>query len=371
MNFVKKRQDVMILILVALLLFMGIVMVYSSSAFFALDKYRSTYYFLKKQLFWILVGSLMLILFRNIKYEVLQKYSKFLFAAAIVLMFFVFIPHIGKASSGAKRWIYLFGFSFEPSELLKLAFIIYMADAISRKQEQMKSFAKGLLPFLIIIGVVSVILYLQPDLGAILLMFSLGMIMLFVGGVRLRHVLMSILISSPLIYVAIIKASYRAKRILAFLDPWKDPQGVSFQIVQSFIAFGSGGLFGKGLGKSTQKLFYLPEAHTDFIFAIVGEELGLIGASVILALFAFLIWKGIGLSLEIEDNFGKLLVVGVISYIGLQAFINMSVVTGLLPTKGMTLPFISYGGSSLVINMIAIGILLNCSSRINNEKGNY
>ena len=371
MEFAKKKQDVVILTLVMLLLFIGIVMVFSSSAIYAYDKYKSTYYFLKKQVFWIMLGSIMLILFKNYNYENLKKHSKIIFIISIIALLLVFVPYLGKASGGARRWIRIAAFTFEPSELVKLTFVTYLASAISRKQEYMRSFSKGLLPFLVIIGFVSVILYMQPDLGSILLIFILGMIMLFVGGVRVRHVLMVGLLSSPLIYYAIIKASYRLKRILAFWDPWKDPQGIGFHIVQSFIAFGSGGLFGKGLGKSTQKLFYLPEAHTDFIFAIIGEELGLVGASIVLALFGFLIWKGINLSLEVEDEFGKLLAVGITSYIGLQAFINMSVVTGLLPTKGMTLPFISYGGSSMVINMIAIGILLNISSRLDNEKSNY
>jgi len=361
----RKRFDGgVILSALILLLAFGTVMVLSSSGIYANDKGQALHYYLMKQLFWIGVGSLGLIFFKNIKYEKLRELAKPLFIAAVISVFLVFVPHLGRKVGGARRWISLFGFTFEPSEFLKLAFILYVATAIERKQEVIKSFANGFVPFLVVFVCISGVLLLQPDMGSILmLLFVLGL-MLFVGGVRLAHVLAVSLPMLPVGYMIIMRASYRSKRIKAFLDPWADPQGIGFQIVQSFIAFGSGGIFGKGLGGGTQKLFYLPEAHTDFIFAIVGEEVGLIGSTAVLLIFGFIIWKGIDIAIRLEDVFGKVLAVGITSWIGLQAFINMSVVTGLVPTKGLTLPFISYGGSSLLINMMAVGILLNLAKQV-------
>ncbi|MFH1824721.1 MAG: putative lipid II flippase FtsW [Candidatus Firestonebacteria bacterium] len=360
----------LLITIVIVLLFVGVVMVFSSSAIYAYDKFGNSFYFLRKQIFWILLGSLGLIFFKNFNYEKFKDIARPLFLISIVILCLVFVPHIGKAGGGARRWIQIFGFNFEPSEFVKLAFIIYIAEAIFRKHEYMKSFIKGFLPYLVIMGIIFGILIIQPDLGSIFLIGILGIIMLFVGGVKLGHIFLFFLSSLPVAFIMIVSAGYRLKRIMAFLDPWKDPRGVGFQIVQSFIAFGSGGFMGKGLGQGTQKLFYLPEAHTDFIFAIIAEELGLIGVTCILILFGLIIWKGINLALNTNEVFGKLLATGITSYIGLQAFMNMSVVTGLLPTKGMTLPFISYGGSSLIMNMIAIGILLNIS-KIKNEKSYY
>ena len=361
----RKRYDSGVIVTaVVLLLAFGIIMVFSSSGIYASDKYKTLHYFLMKQLFWIGVGSLGLMFFQNLKYEKLREMAKPLFIVAIISVFLVFVPHLGRKVGGARRWISLFGFTFEPSEFLKLAFILYVATAIERKQDVIKSFTHGFMPFLIIFVCIAGALILQPDMGSIIMLLVVLGVMLFVGGVRLKHVLAVALPLIPVGYMIIMKASYRSKRIKAFLDPWADPQGIGFQMVQSFIAFGSGGIFGKGLGNGTQKLFYLPEAHTDFIFAIVGEEAGLIGATAVLLVFSFIIWKGIDIAIRLDDVFGKVLAVGVTSWIGLQAFINMSVVTGLVPTKGLTLPFISYGGSSLLINMMAVGVLLNLAKQV-------
>lgn len=361
----RKRHDggVILTALIILLAF-GMVMVFSSSGIYASDKYKSIHYFLMKQFFWIGIGSIGLIFFKNIKYEKLKQLAKPMFIIAVISLFLVFVPHLGKSAGGAKRWISVLGFTFEPSEFLKLAFIIYIAEAIERKHELIRDFARGFLPYLLILGGVAAVLLLQPDVGSILMLVFILSLMLFAGGVRLAHAMAVALPMIPVAYMVIMKASYRSRRIKAFLDPWADPQGIGFQMVQSFIAFGSGGIFGKGLGNGTQKLFYLPESHTDFIFAIVGEEIGLIGATAVLLVFGFIIWKGIEIAIKLDDVFGKVLAVGITSWIGLQAFINMSVVTGLLPTKGLTLPFISYGGSSLLVNMMAIGLLLNLSKQV-------
>jgi len=362
----RKRYDggVILTALIILLAF-GTVMVFSSSGIYASDKYKSIHYFLMKQVFWIGIGSIGLIFFKNIRYDKLRQIAKPLFILAVLSLFLVFVPHIGKSAGGAKRWISVAGFTFEPSELLKLAFIIYIADAIERKQEKIKLFVQGFLPFLFILGGVACVLLLQPDVGSIIMLVIILAIMLFVAGIRISHVLAVALPLVPLAYIVVMKASYRSKRIKSFLEsPWADPQGIGFQMVQSFIAFGSGGIFGKGLGNGTQKLFYLPESHTDFIFAIVGEEMGLAGATGVLLFFGFIIWKGIEIATKLDDVFGKVLAVGITSWVGLQAFVNMAVVTGLLPTKGLTLPFISYGGSSLLVNMMAIGLLLNLAKQV-------
>jgi len=363
----RKRYDSgAVLTALFLLLSIGIVMVLSSSGIYANDKYKTLHYFVMKQTFWVGMGFLGLIFFKNIKYEKLRVLAKPLFIIAVIAVFLVFVPHLGKKVGGARRWIYLFGFTFEPSEFLKLAFILYAATAIEKKQEVIRNFGSGVFPFLVIFGVIAVVLKLQPDMGSILMLAAVLGIMLFVGGVRLKHVLGVGLTLVPAVYFIIMKTAYTSRRVEAFLNPWEHSQGKAFQIIQSFIAFGSGGIFGKGLGNGTQKLFYLPEAHTDFIFAIIGEEAGLMGATAVLLIFAFLIWKGIQIALRVDEDdvFGKVLAVGIISWIGLQAFVNMSVVTGLVPTKGLTLPFISYGGSSLLVNMMAVGLLLNVAKQV-------
>ena len=361
----------MLMVLISSLLLVGIVMIFSSSSIFALDKYKSQFFFLKKQLFWLMAGSLVFIFCKNFAYENYRRLAKPLLIIGIVLLFLVFVPGLGKSVNGSRRWVDILSFRFQPSELMKLIFVIFLCDSVARKQEKIKEFMNGIVPYLVIMGFISLVLLLQPDMGSAVLICALGGIIVFTGGVKYGHLAGIVLAAVPLGMMIIMRAGYRQRRIMAFMDPWKDPLHTGFQIVQSFIAFGSGGILGKGLGKGTQKLFYLPEAHTDFIYAIVGEELGLVGAMIVLALFALLIYKGIKTALETEDVFGKLLAVGITSYIGLQAFINMSVVMGLLPTKGMTLPFISYGGSSLIINMAAAGILMNIASRTKYEKSRH
>ena len=351
-----------------MLVLSGVVMVFSSSALFADYKYHDSFFFIKKQLFWLSLGALAFLYCRKTPYENYRKHARLLLLVAIVMLALVFVPHIGKSVKGAKRWIGISFFNIEPSEVLKLCFIIFMADSVAKKQEVIKSFKAGMLPYVIMICFLSGVLLLQPDLGSAVMIACIGISIFFVGGGRPAHALGFILAAAPAVYLLIVRSAYRSKRLLAYLDPWADPTGKTFQIVQSFLAFGSGGISGKGLGKGVQKLLYLPEAHTDFIFAIIGEELGLIGATLLLALFCFFVYKGIQTALKTEDPFGRLLALGLTGYIGLQAFFNMSVVLGMAPTKGMTLPFISYGGSSLIINLAAAGILMNIASRVNNEK---
>ncbi|RLA93717.1 MAG: putative lipid II flippase FtsW [Deltaproteobacteria bacterium] len=261
------------------------------------------------------------------------------------------------------RWIRFGPISVQPSECAKLGLIIYLSFFLSRKLKNVKNFSTGFLPPFIVTGILSLLVLLQPDYGTSFLLIAILFISLFVAGARILHLLLSLLLLVPLGLFLILNCPYRLKRLLAFFDPWSDPTDSGFQIIQSYLAFGSGGLFGLGLGNGRQKLFYLPEAHTDFILSVVGEELGFVGVIIIITLFFIVIFCGIKISFRARDLFGSFLALGLVSLVGLEALINMGAVMGLLPTKGTTLPFISYGGSSLIVSLTAIGILLNISSQ--------
>ena len=271
----------------------------------------------------------------------------------------VLIPGISREVSGARRWFRFKFISFQPSELAGMAIIIYIADFISRKDKVIKTFLRGFLPPVCVLGLCTLLILLQPDLGTALAIGVVVFIVLFVSGVRVSYLLSIILVSLPILYILIFSVPYRKMRILSFLNPWLDPKGSGFQIIQSQIALGSGGIFGVGLGHSKQKLFYLPAAHTDFIFSIIGEELGLIGTLGVIILFMIFIQQGLKIIKHASDKFGYFLSLGLVSMISLKAIINVSTSCGLLPTKGLPLPFISYGGSSLIFDMLSLGLLLN------------
>jgi cell division protein FtsW len=254
-------------------------------------------------------------------------------------------------------------FAFQPAEMAKLALVLYLAHSMARKADKIKTFSLGVLPHLIVGGGFLIALLLQPDFGTALILAALLYLMLFVGGVRLSHLLATGLMVLPLLVYVMLTAEYRWRRLLTFMDPWREASSSGFQVVQSLIAFGSGQLWGRGLGESRQKLFYLPEAHTDFVFSVVGEELGLLGALVVLVLFGIIIARGLRLTAKIEEPFEQYLAFGLTVLLGLQALIHMGVVMGLMPTKGLVLPFISYGGSAMVINLMEAGILLGLSRR--------
>jgi len=353
------QQRTLLFVTVVLLLSIGVVMIYSTSAFFAQDKFNDSYYFLKRQALWIVLGLAAFACAVNIDYHTLRTHSLSLLSASLVLLTLVFMPGIGRTAGGASRWIWCGYFSFQPSEMAKFTLILYMADVMARKQRQIQQFWKGLavpLAFsLLILGLI----IMQPDLGTTVLMALVVAIMLFVAGVRLRLLLPLALAALPAIYALVLGSEYRRKRIIAFLNPWADPEGTGFQIIQSFIALGSGGLAGMGLAQSRQKFYYLPAAHTDFIFSIIGEELGLIGAAVIVTLFLVLLILGMTICRKAPDFYGHLLAFGIVLVISLQAIINIAVVTGALPTKGLPLPFISFGGSSMIVSLFAVGVLMN------------
>jgi cell division protein FtsW len=296
-----------------------------------------------------------------IDYRHLRPWAKPLLLVTFGLLLLVLIPELGRSSFGARRWFRLGPVSFQPSEFAKLTMMIYVADFLARKRQVITSFRQGFLPIMLILGAMAVLILQQPDFGNVVLIGAITMVMIFVGGVRFGHLLSIGLLCLPAIYLLVFKVPYRLRRIVAFLDPWQDSLGVGFQLSQSQIALGSGGVTGVGLGQSAQKLLYLPAAHTDFILSIVGEELGLLGSVSVVALFGMLIWFGARIVRYTHDPFGFYLGVGIVTMLGLQAVVNIGVSIGALPTKGLPLPFISYGGSSLMFNMMAVGLLLNIS----------
>jgi len=342
-----------------ILMCVGIVMIYSSSSIYALERYKDGLFFLKRHLIFMLIGAILTFIFMVVDYRKLRKIARPLLVISLVLLVLVLIPGLGREVSGARRWFRFKLLSFQPSELANLAIIIYIADFISRKGNLIKTFLKGFLPPMCFLGLTAVLILMQPDLGTTLALGFVVLIMLFVAGVRPAYILSLILGSLPLLYVLIFSVPYRRARVLAFINPWLDPRGSGFQIIQSQIALGSGGIFGVGLGHSNQKLFYLPAAHTDFIFSIIGEELGLLGTIGVIVLFIIFIQQGIKIIKNAPDRFGYFLSLGLVLMVSFRAIINIGVSCGLLPTKGLPLPFISYGGSSFIFDMVSVGILVN------------
>jgi cell division protein FtsW len=360
----KHSPDFLIFFVVLLLLSIGIIMVFSASAYSSYLTYDDPYYYLKRQLINALIGIFAMIFAMNIHYKYLYKYATLMLASTIFLLILTLL--IGKVSGGAGRWIGIGSIAFQPSEIVKIAMVIFMAKSLSLNQNKLKDFIKGLLPQLIILGFVCVLILAQPDLGTAVAVAGTIYLLLAVAGARPLH--LGLLASCGVLAViaAIIDEPYRMRRIIAFINPYADPIGAGFQTIQSLLALGSGGLFGMGLGNGRQKLLYIPERHTDFIYAVLGEELGFIGAFFILFLFIILVWRGFKIAVTAPDYFSSLLAAGITIMIGFQALLNLGVVTGSLPVTGITLPFISYGGSSLVFSLASIGILLGISRYVKN-----
>ena len=357
----RPSADGTVLIVAVILTLIGLVMVFSASGVVAGNRFHDAIYFLKRQIAWLLFGFILLQLASRLDYLVWRKLAVPILAVTCVLLVLVLIPSIGVAVKGARRWLKLGPISLQPAEMVKLVAVFYVAAYLTNKGERIKEFKAGFLPPLLVVGLLSGLVLLQPDLGTVVVVGAVTLGLLFLGGARLLH--LSGLIPMFLIAVGLLiwKSPYRLQRLLIFLDPTKDPTGAGFQVNQSFLAFGSGGPFGVGLGAGKQKLYFLPEAHTDFVLALVGEELGLVGTTAVMLLFAILIMKGLKIAGRAQDPFGRHLAYGITLLIGAQAMINAGVATGLLPTKGLTLPLVSYGGSSLLVNLLAIGILLSIS----------
>jgi len=358
----RRGFDHTILLMAVALTCFGVVMVYSSSSIVAAKKYGDGFYFLKRQGLFSVLGFGVMALFMYLDYHRLRRLAIPFFLACSALLVAVLLPGVGAHAGGAARWIRLPGFSVQPAELVKLGMVLYLAHSLAKKRDKIKSFKFGFIPYMVVLALLLVLLLLQPDLGSALTIGAVAIVMLLVAGTRLSYLGSVVILAIPFLYFAIMNVEYRRQRIMAFLDPWQDPTNTGFQIIQSWIAFGTGGLFGTGLGEGKQKLFFLPEAHTDFIFSVVGEELGFAGVLVITAMFLLLVMRGIRAALHAPDDFGCYLAFGVTLLLGLQAFTNIAVVMGMLPTKGLALPFLSYGGTSLLTTLMGIGILLNISS---------
>lgn len=354
-----RGARISILVVTAALISVGIIMIYSSSAVYAYDKFGDNFFFLKRHFISLFLGLILALFFMRIDLDILRRHSKKLLFGTFLLLIFVLVPGIGLSTGGARRWIGIGGINFQPVEFIKPLYLLYLADFLDRKSLKRDSLFNVYLPALLMIYAICGLVLLQPDLGSAIELAAIGFLMLFVYGARIKHLLFTFIVSFPLICFLVLRSSYRFARILAFLNPWRDPRGIGFQMIQSFIALGSGGFFGVGLGGSKQKLFYLPESHTDFIFSIIGEELGFLGAGLIVGLFVILVWKGMTIALKKDSEFSRLFTFGISAMIGLEAVINIGVSTGALPTKGLPLPFLSYGGSSLVVHIALIAILLN------------
>jgi len=358
----KGRFDYILLIVALGLVGIGIVMVYSTSAILAADRFQDPYHFLKRQVLYAGIGFVLMILMMFFPHEILKRFAYPIFLVSILFLIAVLIPGIGHRAGGSIRWLKIQSFSFQPSEFAKLGLIIFLAYFLTKKEEKIRSFSFGFLPTILLSGIVIVLLAMEPDFGAALFLTVMVFLLLFVSGARLIYVTGAVLLAAPVACYLLMNAAYRYKRLMSFIRPWEDPTGTSFQIIQSFLSFGSGGLFGLGLGEGRQKLFFLPAPHTDFIFSIIGEELGLVGAMIVVLLFFILTLRGIQIGLSVGDRFGTYLALGITLMISLQAVINMGVVLGLLPTKGLTLPLVSYGGTSLVANLVGVGVLLRLST---------
>lgn len=336
-------------------------MVYSSSAISAHVNFQDSYYFLKRQLLWVFLGFAAMFVTMSMDYHRWSKLAKPLLILTLVLLVLVLVPGLGKVVNGARRWLGYGMFSLQPSEIAKLSAIIYCSDYLARNQEKVTQFLKGLGPQLLLLLVIFGLILKEPDLGTALAISGTVFILMFVGGAKLSHLLGLASVGVAGVVAAILVEPYRLRRLLAFSDPWADPLNSGYHIIQSLYALGSGGLFGVGLGRSREKFLYLPEPHTDFIFAILGEELGFIGTVAIIVLFFLLAWRGLRVAISAPDIYGSMLATGVTSMIVLQAIMNIAVVTASMPVTGIPLPFLSFGGSALVFNLAGIGILLNIS----------
>lgn len=370
----KQPLDFILLISVCMLVAIGIIMVFSSSYSYTLVNLGDGYHYLKRVSVWAVVGTFAMIFFSKVNYWHWSKYANLAFIVSIILLILVLTP-LGIERNYARRWLGVGdSLTFMPSEVAKFAAIIFIPTSISRKKEKMQTFSQGILPYLMIIGLYFGLIFKQPDFSTAFVVVVMIFAMVFVGGIKFSHFLGIAgtgvgAITALLAYILFSgKGGYKAERITTFLDPWKDPTDKGYQVIQSLLAIGTGGIFGRGLGRSVQKHFYLPEPQNDFIFSIIAEELGFIGGITVILLFMILIWRGIKIAMSAPDMLGCLMTTGVITMIAVQVMINIAVTTSSMPATGIPLPFISYGGSSLVIFMSAIGIVLNISKHTNLDR---
>ncbi|MCX6744334.1 MAG: putative lipid II flippase FtsW [Candidatus Parcubacteria bacterium] len=366
MRFFTKnwhQPDYGFIIILFLIVVFGLVMLSSASVSYSFEKYQDSYFILKHQLIWgLLPGIFAFVLFSILDYKIFKKLAFWMLAISLAMLLLVFIPGIGADYGSAKSWIYIFGVSFQPSELVKLTFLIYLASWLDTQgHKKAGNFYEGLMPFLCILILIVVLLVLQPDLGTMTIIALMALTVYFIGGANLLHMIGVAIGSLAGLFVLIKIAPYRAARFTIFLHPELDPQGIGYHINQAFLAIGSGGFWGRGFGMSRQKFQYLPEVAGDSIFAIIAEELGFIFSSLLIIGYLFLMSRGLKIAQKAPDNFGKHLVIGVIAWILIQSFVNISAMVGLLPLTGVPLPFVSYGGTSMMVLLAACGIVVNVS----------
>lgn len=361
----SQSIDRKFILAILILLGIGLLMIASAGVSYGMARFNDAYYFFKQQLLGLGIGLLFLFLFQRVDYHVWKRFVVPIFFVALGLLVLVFIPGFGTKVYGAARWVQFGPISFQPSEVMKLSIILYLAAWLSNKDKKRAAdFFEGLVPFLAILSVVSFLIIKQPDTGTLGLILAISLAIFFASGASLSHIFALFIGGLSFLVILIKVAPYRMQRFFVYLNPEYDPQGFGYQITQALLAIGSGGIFGMGLGQSRQKFNYLPEPVTDSIFAILGEEFGLVGAIVVIVLFLFVAWRGFAIASHSPDQFGKLVAVGIVSWIVFQAFINMMAISGLIPLTGIPLPFISYGGTSLAVLLAAVGILLNISKNV-------
>lgn len=360
----KKNIGIYLFILVILFSIFGLIMIYSSSYVWSLYKFNDSFHYVKLQGLFLLMGIIFMIIISKIDYKLYYKYASIIFLVCLVLLILVLIPGIGKIRNGSRSWFGIGSFGIQPSEFIKLSLLIIISKYLSNSNKDIKSFIKGILPVLLVVGLVFFLIMLQPDFGTGMIIVLSILSLLFIAGANMKFFFIAGVIGIIGIVILILIAPYRMDRIISFINPWSDPLGTGFQIIQSLYAIGPGGLFGLGLFNSRQKHFYLPEPQTDFIFSIISEELGVIGIILVVSFFIFIMICGIKISLNSKNLFSKYLSFGITFQIIIQAIMNLMVVVGLIPVTGVTLPFLSYGGSSLLITLCSIGVLLNISRDI-------
>jgi cell division protein FtsW len=358
----KLKPDRVLFFATLVLVGLGVAMVFSSSAIVAKEKFGDPNYFSFKQLIFAVLGLAVMFVVMKVDYHAYRHPAVVFSVLAIVVALMVLVFFLPSAAN-THRWIQLAGFSMQPSELAKLALIFFLAYFLEKRKGKVNELRFTLIPIAVVVALLAGLIELQKDLGTAISLLAISGVLLFVAGLDFRWIAVAVIFAAPTVYLLVSRVGYRRDRILAFLDPWADPMGRGFQIIQSLLSIASGGIAGLGFMEGKQKLFYLPEAHTDFIFAVVGEEMGMIGTCSILLLFTIFLWRGLRTSMRAPDLFGFYLALGITMMVCVQAFINMSVVLGLLPTKGIPLPFLSYGGSSFIVMLASVGILLNVSQQ--------
>jgi cell division protein FtsW len=356
----KLQSDKWMFLATLALICVSVVMVYSASAVMALERFDQPYLFVTKQVMWVAVGVALMYLVMRVDYRSYRDDRvvwALLAMVTLLLVAVMFSPRV----NGTRRWFAVGGLGIQPSELAKLAVILFTAVFLERRMHRINELGYALLPIGLVVSTIAFLILIEPDFGTAVSIIGVVAVMVFAAGLSYRYILGVALFTLPALYVVMMSASYRSDRIWSFINPWKDPLGTGFQIIQSLIAIGTGGVFGKGLMAGVQKLFYLPEPHTDFIYSVIAEETGLVGSLLILACFGIICWRGLRASSLAPDGFGSFLALGITMMVVLQAFVNISVVLSLLPTKGIPLPLVSAGGSSLLINLVGVGVLLNIS----------